>query len=172
MLSKNHWVRPFLVFFKLVREKFFVTVAFDHPVPLPCESQVYSKVHCLEKVFKKSDWQIIAGDSWCAASFAGQTESCYCCENLLAVSPASNICVNLDTLDVNSDSGCYISNQKFRSTTSSRFGPLDPVLWALRSYDPRRYYRYWLNQNSTENLVVLPQADLFSFLRYRHPYFL
>ena len=32
MLSKNHWVRPFLVFFKLVREKLFVTVAFDHPV--------------------------------------------------------------------------------------------------------------------------------------------
>ena len=32
MLSKNHWVRPFLVFFRFVIEILFVTVAFDHPV--------------------------------------------------------------------------------------------------------------------------------------------
>ena len=31
-LSKNDWVNPFLVFFRFVREKLFVTVAFDHPV--------------------------------------------------------------------------------------------------------------------------------------------
>ena len=32
MLSKNHWVRPFFVFFRIVREILFVTVALDHPV--------------------------------------------------------------------------------------------------------------------------------------------
>ena len=32
MLSKNHWVRPFLAFFRFVREILFVTVALDHPV--------------------------------------------------------------------------------------------------------------------------------------------
>ena len=31
-LSKNDWVRPFSVSFRFVREKLFVTVAFDHPV--------------------------------------------------------------------------------------------------------------------------------------------
>ena len=32
MLSKNHWVRPFFVFFRFTREILFVTVALDHPV--------------------------------------------------------------------------------------------------------------------------------------------
>ena len=32
MLSKNHWVRPFSLFFRFVREILFVTVALDHPV--------------------------------------------------------------------------------------------------------------------------------------------
>ena len=31
-LSKNHWVRPFLVILRFVRDIFLVTVAFDHPV--------------------------------------------------------------------------------------------------------------------------------------------
>ena len=31
-LSKNGWVMPFFVIFRLVREKLLVTVAFDHPV--------------------------------------------------------------------------------------------------------------------------------------------
>ena len=33
-LSKNGWVMPFFVIFRLVREKLLVTVALDHPVPL------------------------------------------------------------------------------------------------------------------------------------------
>ena len=32
-LSKNDWVRPFFGIFRFAREKLFVTVAFDHPVP-------------------------------------------------------------------------------------------------------------------------------------------
>ena len=31
-LSKNGWVMPFVVIFRLVREKLLVTVALDHPV--------------------------------------------------------------------------------------------------------------------------------------------
>ena len=31
-LSKNGWVMPFFVIFRLVREKLLVTVALDHPV--------------------------------------------------------------------------------------------------------------------------------------------
>ena len=31
-LSKNDWVTPFFVIFRSVREKFLVTVSFDHPV--------------------------------------------------------------------------------------------------------------------------------------------
>ena len=31
-LSKNHWVKPFLVIFRFVRDILLVTVAFDHPV--------------------------------------------------------------------------------------------------------------------------------------------
>ena len=33
MLSKNGWVMPFFVIFRLAREKLLVTVALDHPVP-------------------------------------------------------------------------------------------------------------------------------------------
>ena len=32
-LAKNDWVRPFFGIFRFAREKLFVTVAFDHPVP-------------------------------------------------------------------------------------------------------------------------------------------
>ena len=32
MLSKNGWVMPFFVIFRLAREKLLVTVALDHPV--------------------------------------------------------------------------------------------------------------------------------------------
>ena len=35
-LSKNGWVMPFFVIFRLVREKLLVTVAFHHPVALGC----------------------------------------------------------------------------------------------------------------------------------------
>ena len=31
-LSKNHWVKPFFVIFRFVRDILLVTVAFDHPV--------------------------------------------------------------------------------------------------------------------------------------------
>ena len=31
-LSKNGWVMPFFVIFRLAREKLLVTVALDHPV--------------------------------------------------------------------------------------------------------------------------------------------
>ena len=31
-LSKNHWVMPFFVIFRYVRDILLVTVAFDHPV--------------------------------------------------------------------------------------------------------------------------------------------
>ena len=33
-LSKNHWVKPFLVIFRFVRDILLVTVAFDHPVSM------------------------------------------------------------------------------------------------------------------------------------------
>ena len=33
-LSKNHWVMPFFVIFRYVRDILLVTVAFDHPVAL------------------------------------------------------------------------------------------------------------------------------------------
>ena len=31
-LYKNHWVKPFFVIFRFVRDILLVTVAFDHPV--------------------------------------------------------------------------------------------------------------------------------------------
>ena len=37
-LSKNDWVRPFIGVFRFTRDKSFVTVAFDHPVVLICET--------------------------------------------------------------------------------------------------------------------------------------
>ena len=39
-LSKNGWVMPFFVIFRLAREKLLVTVALDHPVAWPSSDKV------------------------------------------------------------------------------------------------------------------------------------
>ena len=58
-LSKNDWVRPFSVSFRFVREKLFVTVAFDHPVAclnLPgCQMDMQTTRRHIEKCEYKSD---------------------------------------------------------------------------------------------------------------------
>ena len=55
-LSKNGWVMPFFVIFRLVREKLLVTVALDHPVgasnldcSLPNESQDWQNYSLVEQ---------------------------------------------------------------------------------------------------------------------------
>ena len=48
-LSKNGWVMPFLVIFRLAREKLLVTVALDHPVaPLHCTVDITQKLFLLK----------------------------------------------------------------------------------------------------------------------------